>query len=74
MSKGGDIRMIHPPTQRNELVPAIDEAALRSLGWPSEKDLDLTQICDACLGMGVIDGKVCWHCEGEIEDPTKGLG
>lgn len=52
-------------------VPSLDVPALASLGWT-----DLSKIpkdaCDACHGEGTIDGEICWHCEGEQTDPTKG--
>jgi hypothetical protein len=27
--------------------------------------------CDACMGVGNINGEECWHCFGEGIDPTK---
>lgn len=66
LSKGPKEVYVCSPSGSIERVDNLSAADLEKVGW---KRLNVTLVCEACNGHGMIKGEICWHCDGEGIDP-----
>lgn len=60
------IMLLSPDRSKTEMHDSLSARDLVNVGWTRVDSL----ACEACHGVGTINGEVCWHCEGEKLDPV----
>lgn len=60
------ILLLSPDRSRTEMHDSLSALDLVGVGWTRVDSL----ACEACHGVGTIEGEVCWHCEGAKLDPV----
>lgn len=60
------IMLLSPDRSKTEMHDSLSARDLVGVGWTRIDSL----ACEACHGVGTINGELCWHCEGEKLDPV----